>query len=79
MNSSSAGHYGGATVKKPPVEIWMPIASGKTIDMMAMAKNGLKAIVTLNGEKIINDVVVAYHEACQKHGHNRSIPVLSTS
>src|ERR1700756_3744720 len=32
-----------------PVEIWMPIASGKTIDMMA--KYGLKEMGTLNGEK----------------------------
>ncbi len=30
-----------------PVDIWMPIASGKTIDMMA--RYGLKAMVTLNG------------------------------
>lgn len=31
------------------VEIWMPIASGRTIIMMA--KYGLKAMVTLSGEK----------------------------
>jgi alkanesulfonate monooxygenase SsuD/methylene tetrahydromethanopterin reductase-like flavin-dependent oxidoreductase (luciferase family) len=49
-----------------PVEIWMPIASGKTIDMMA--KYGLKAMVTLNGEKILDDVVRAFHAACHKHG-----------
>ena len=48
--------------KNLPVEIWMPIASGKTIDMMA--KYGLKGMVTLNGEKILDDVVRAYHEAC---------------
>src|SRR6202521_2960682 len=33
-----------------PVEIWMPIASGKTIDYMG--RMGLKAMVTLNGEKV---------------------------
>src|SRR6202047_1009580 len=49
-----------------PVEIWMPIASGKTIDMMA--QYGLKAMVTLNGEKILDDVVRAFHAACHKHG-----------
>jgi alkanesulfonate monooxygenase SsuD/methylene tetrahydromethanopterin reductase-like flavin-dependent oxidoreductase (luciferase family) len=49
-----------------PVEIWMPIASGKTIDMMA--KYGLKAMVTLNGEKILDDVVRAFHAACHTHG-----------
>ena len=48
--------------KHLPVEIWMPIASGKTIDMMA--QYGLKAMVTLNGEKILDDVVRAYHAAC---------------
>src|SRR5205823_13549003 len=43
------------TVPRPkhlPVEIWMPIASGKTIDLMA--QKGLKAMVTLNGEKILD-------------------------
>jgi alkanesulfonate monooxygenase SsuD/methylene tetrahydromethanopterin reductase-like flavin-dependent oxidoreductase (luciferase family) len=49
-----------------PVEIWMPIASGKTIDLMA--KYGLKAMVTLNGEKILDDVVRAFHAACLEHG-----------
>jgi alkanesulfonate monooxygenase SsuD/methylene tetrahydromethanopterin reductase-like flavin-dependent oxidoreductase (luciferase family) len=49
-----------------PVEIWMPIASGKTIDMMA--RYGLKAMVTLNGEKILDDVVRDFHAACIRHG-----------
>ncbi len=52
--------------KHLPVEIWMPIASGKTIDMMA--KYGLKAMVTLNGEKILDDVVRGFHAACVRHG-----------
>ncbi|MBV8336725.1 MAG: LLM class flavin-dependent oxidoreductase [Alphaproteobacteria bacterium] len=51
--------------KHLPVEIWMPIASGKTIDLMA--RKGLKAMVTLNGEKILDDVVRAFHEACTQH------------
>jgi alkanesulfonate monooxygenase SsuD/methylene tetrahydromethanopterin reductase-like flavin-dependent oxidoreductase (luciferase family) len=51
-----------------PVEIWMPIASGRTIDMMA--QYGIKAMVTLNGEKILDDVVRAYHTACHRHGRN---------
>ncbi len=34
--------------KHLPVEIWMPVASGETIDMMA--QYGLKAMVTLNGD-----------------------------
>jgi alkanesulfonate monooxygenase SsuD/methylene tetrahydromethanopterin reductase-like flavin-dependent oxidoreductase (luciferase family) len=52
--------------KHLPVEIWMPIASGKTIDMMA--QYGIKAMVTLNGEKILDDVVRAYHAARARHG-----------
>jgi alkanesulfonate monooxygenase SsuD/methylene tetrahydromethanopterin reductase-like flavin-dependent oxidoreductase (luciferase family) len=54
--------------KHLPVEIWMPIASGKTIDLMA--QKGLKAMVTLNGEKILDDVVRAFHAACHRHGRN---------
>ena len=44
----------------------MPIASGKTIEIMA--QYGFRAMVTLNGEKILDDVVRAYHAACHKHG-----------
>ncbi|MBV9377325.1 MAG: LLM class flavin-dependent oxidoreductase [Alphaproteobacteria bacterium] len=57
------------TVPRPkhlPVEMWMPIASGRTIDMMA--KYGLKAMVTLNGEKILDDVIRAFCDACHRHG-----------
>jgi hypothetical protein len=55
--------------KHLPVEVWMPVASGRTIGMMA--KYGLKAMVTLNGEKILDDVVRAFHDAC--HRHNRPV------
>src|SRR5947207_1637961 len=57
--------------KHLPVEIWMPIASGKTIDLMA--RYGLKAMITLNGEKILDDVVRAYHTACLKHGRQKQL------
>jgi alkanesulfonate monooxygenase SsuD/methylene tetrahydromethanopterin reductase-like flavin-dependent oxidoreductase (luciferase family) len=57
--------------KNLPVEIWMPIASGKTIELMA--RHGLKAMVTLNGEKILDDVIRAYHAACVKHGQNKTL------
>jgi alkanesulfonate monooxygenase SsuD/methylene tetrahydromethanopterin reductase-like flavin-dependent oxidoreductase (luciferase family) len=57
--------------KHLPVEIWMPIASGKTIDLMA--QKGLKAMVTLNGEKILDDVVRAYHDACTRHGRPKQL------
>jgi len=54
-----------------PVEIWMPIASSKSIDYMA-SKN-FKAMVTLNGEKILDDVVKAYRDACVKHGRPKQL------
>jgi alkanesulfonate monooxygenase SsuD/methylene tetrahydromethanopterin reductase-like flavin-dependent oxidoreductase (luciferase family) len=57
--------------KHLPVEVFMPIASGRTIDLMA--QKGLKAMVTLNGEKILDDVVQAFHQACLKHGRNLQI------
>ena len=54
-----------------PVPIYMPIASGSTIDMMA--KYGLKAMVVLNGEKILDDVLRAYHAACAKYGQQKQL------
>ena len=57
--------------KHLPVDIWMPIASGKTIELMA--QYGLKAMVTLNGEKILDDVVRGYHAACHKHGRKTQL------
>jgi alkanesulfonate monooxygenase SsuD/methylene tetrahydromethanopterin reductase-like flavin-dependent oxidoreductase (luciferase family) len=57
--------------KHLPVEIWMPIASGKSIDYMA--RHNFKAMVTLNGEKILDQVVRAYHEACVAHGHPKQL------
>jgi alkanesulfonate monooxygenase SsuD/methylene tetrahydromethanopterin reductase-like flavin-dependent oxidoreductase (luciferase family) len=54
-----------------PVEIWMPIASGKTIDYMA--SKGFKAMVTLNGEKILDDVARAYQAACARHGRPKQL------
>jgi hypothetical protein len=38
-----------------------------------MAQYGLKAMVTLNGEKILGDVIRAYHAACLKHGHAKEL------
>ena len=57
--------------KHLPVEIWMPIASSKSIDYMA-SKN-FKAMVTLNGEKILDDMVKAYRDACAKHGRDKQL------
>ena len=57
--------------KHLPVEMWMPIASGRTIDMIA--QYGMKAMVTLNGEKILDDVVRAFHDACHRHGRQTQL------
>jgi alkanesulfonate monooxygenase SsuD/methylene tetrahydromethanopterin reductase-like flavin-dependent oxidoreductase (luciferase family) len=57
--------------KHLPVEIFMPVASGRTIDMIA--KYDLKAMVTLNGEKILDDVVRAYQAACAAHGRQKQL------
>jgi alkanesulfonate monooxygenase SsuD/methylene tetrahydromethanopterin reductase-like flavin-dependent oxidoreductase (luciferase family) len=57
--------------KHLPVEVWMPIASSKSIDYMA-SKN-FKAMVTLNGEKILDDVVRAYRDACGKYGRQKQL------
>ncbi|HUA76698.1 MAG TPA: LLM class flavin-dependent oxidoreductase [Acetobacteraceae bacterium] len=57
--------------KHRPVEIFMPVASGRTIEMMA--KYGLKPMVTLNGEKILDDVMHAYQAACRKLGREKAL------
>ncbi len=54
-----------------PVPIYMPIASGNTIDMMA--KYDLKAMVVLNGEKILDDVIRAYQDACARYGRQKQL------
>jgi alkanesulfonate monooxygenase SsuD/methylene tetrahydromethanopterin reductase-like flavin-dependent oxidoreductase (luciferase family) len=54
-----------------PVPIWMPIASGKSIDFMA--RHDFKAMVTLNGEKILDQVLRQYQAACQRHGHPKQL------
>ena len=54
-----------------PVEIWQPIASGKTIDFLA--KHNLKGMVTLNGERITDQVFHAYQDACARHGRTKRL------
>ena len=54
-----------------PVEVWMPIASGKSIDWMA--KHDLKAMVTLNGEKILELVLGQYRDACARYGREKQL------
>ncbi len=54
-----------------PVEVWMPIASGKSIDWMA--RQNLKAMVTLNGEKITETMLTAYRDACARYGRPKQL------
>ena len=49
-----------------PVEIWQPIASGKTLDYIA--SRGIKGVVTLNGEKIVDQIFHAYQDAAGRAG-----------
>ena len=54
-----------------PVEIWQPIASGKTIDFIA--RHGIKGMVTLNGERITDQVFHAYRDACARYGRRLAL------
>jgi alkanesulfonate monooxygenase SsuD/methylene tetrahydromethanopterin reductase-like flavin-dependent oxidoreductase (luciferase family) len=54
-----------------PVEVWMPIASGKSIDWMA--RHDLKAMVTLNGDKILDWMLTSYRDACARHGRPKAL------
>jgi alkanesulfonate monooxygenase SsuD/methylene tetrahydromethanopterin reductase-like flavin-dependent oxidoreductase (luciferase family) len=51
-----------------PVEIWQPIASGKTLEFIA--SRGIKGMVTLNGEKIFDQVARAYQTAAARAGRD---------
>ncbi|MDP8924931.1 MAG: LLM class flavin-dependent oxidoreductase [Chloroflexota bacterium] len=49
-----------------PVEIWQPIASGKTLEYIAT--RGIKGMVTLNGERITEQVARAFRDAAARAG-----------
>jgi alkanesulfonate monooxygenase SsuD/methylene tetrahydromethanopterin reductase-like flavin-dependent oxidoreductase (luciferase family) len=49
-----------------PVELWQPIASGKTLEYIA--SRGIKGMVDLNGEQIFRQVAQAYREAAARAG-----------
>lgn len=51
-----------------PVETWQPIVSGRTIEFIA--RNGIKGVVSLTGEKLVDDVFSQYREACAKYGRD---------
>ncbi|MGI8554556.1 MAG: LLM class flavin-dependent oxidoreductase [Dehalococcoidia bacterium] len=54
-----------------PVEIWQPIASGRTIPYIA--QHGIKGMVTLNGEKLVRQVFQQYQAEAAKVGRSLSL------
>lgn len=51
-----------------PVEIWQPVSSGRSIEFMA--KHGIKAMLSLNGEKLTEQILHTYQEQCAKYGRD---------
>jgi len=49
-----------------PVEIWQPIASGKTLEYIA--RRGIKGMITLNGERLVDQIFHAYRDAAARAG-----------
>ena len=49
-----------------PVEMWQPIVSGRTIDFIA--KRGIKGVVALTGETLVEQIFHQYREASAKYG-----------
>ena len=54
--------------KTLPVEMWQPIVSGRSIDFIA--RNGIKGVVGLTGEKLVTEVFEQYQQACARHGRD---------
>ena len=51
-----------------PVEIWQPIASGRTLEYIA--RLGIKAMVALTGEVLVDQLFRSYHEMAQQAGRD---------
>ena len=51
-----------------PVEIWQAIASGRSIPYMA--RNGIKGMITQNGDKLAREIFRAYRDEAAKAGRN---------
>lgn len=54
-----------------PVEIWQPIASGRTLEYIAT--RGIKGMVTLNGWKLTEQVARAYRDAAATAGRRLAL------
>ena len=60
-----------ALVPRPmnlPVETWQPIVSGRTIDFIA--ERGIKGVVALTGEKLVEQMFNQYRQAAASHGRD---------
>ncbi len=51
-----------------PVETWQPIVSGRTIGFIA--KHGIKGVVALTGETLVEQMFDRYREAAAEHGRS---------
>ncbi len=54
-----------------PVEIWQPIASGRTLEYIA--QKGFKAVVALTGEVLVKQMFAQYQAAANKAGRQLSL------
>ena len=57
--------------KHTPVEMWQPIVSGRTIDFIA--RNGIKGVVGLTGESLVEGIFEQYKDANAKYGRDLEI------
>ncbi len=57
--------------KHLPVEMWQPIVSGRTIDFIA--RNGIRGVVALTGETLVEEIFEQYRDANAKYGQNLAL------
>ena len=57
--------------KNLPVEMWQPIVSGRTIDFIA--RNGIKGVVGLTGETLVEGIFDQYRQARAKYGRDLAL------
>jgi len=61
-------------VPKPinnPVEIWQPIASGRTLEYIA--RKGIKGMVALTGELLVNQLFSSYRDIAAEEGRELAL------
>ena len=54
-----------------PVEIWQPITSGRTLEYIA--QKGIKGMVHLTGERLVDQLFRAYQEAANRAGRQLAL------